>query len=91
MKNNFKTSKRYWIFKQKNIDYDQGKNLKIYQENKINLWIKRWYSKITVKIINPIKQIFILDNNNQTDFQLIKYNRYVIINDYIKYQFLLFI
>ena len=46
-----------------NIDYDQGKNLKIYQENKINLWITRWYSKITEKIINPIKQRFILDNN----------------------------
>ncbi len=70
---------------QENIDYDQGKNLKIYQENKINLWITRWYSKITEKIINPIKQRFILDNNNQTDYQLIKYNRYVIINDYIKY------
>ena len=69
----------------KNIDYDQGKNLKIYRENKINLWIIRWYSKLIIKIINPIKQKFILDNNNQKDFQLIKYNRYVIINDYIKY------
>ena len=80
-----KQAKDIGFLNKENIDYDQGKNLKIYQENKINLWITRWYSKITVKIINPIKQRFILDNNNQTDYQLIKYNVYVIINDYIKH------
>ena len=80
-----KQAKDIGFLDNKNIDYDQGKNLKIYRENKINLWIIRWYSKLIIKIINPIKQKFILDNNNQKDFQLIKYNRYVIINDYIKY------